>query len=68
LQRSPRFLAQGTLEQEKKLQKGPQQLSTVAGDSVRRFLAGGEGLGGEEPVLDDLQELLITMVGDVFVG
>jgi hypothetical protein len=48
------------------LQKGPQQLSTAASDSVRRVLAGGEGLGGEEPVLQDLQELLITMVGDVF--
>jgi hypothetical protein len=50
------------------LQKGPQQLSTAAGDSVRRFLASGEGLGGEEPILHDLQELLITMVGDVFEG
>jgi hypothetical protein len=44
---------------------GPRQLSTVAGASVRRILAGGEGLAGVEPVLYDLQDLLITTVGDV---
>jgi hypothetical protein len=38
---------------------------TAAGASVRPVLAGGEGLAGEEQVLRGLQELLVTMVGDV---
>jgi hypothetical protein len=33
--------------------------------SVRCVLAGGEVFGGEEQALHDLQDLLITMVGDV---
>jgi hypothetical protein len=41
---------------------------TAAGASVRHVLAGGEGLAGEEPVLYDLQDSLITMVGDVLEG
>jgi hypothetical protein len=40
----------------------------VAGASVRRVLASGEGLAGEEPVLYDLQDSLIKMVGDVLEG
>jgi hypothetical protein len=37
----------------------------VAGWAVRRVLAGSEVLDGEEQALHDLQDLLITMVGDV---
>jgi hypothetical protein len=37
----------------------------MAGVSVRCVLTGGEGLAGEELVLYDLQDSLITMVGDV---
>jgi hypothetical protein len=33
--------------------------------SVRCVLAGGKVFGGEEQALHDLQDLLITMVGDV---
>jgi hypothetical protein len=44
---------------------GPRQPTTVAGRSVRRVLAGGEVFGGEEQALHDLQDVLISMVGDV---
>jgi hypothetical protein len=44
---------------------GPQQLLTVAGGSVRRVLAGGDGLAGVELVLHDLHDLLCSQVGDV---
>jgi hypothetical protein len=37
----------------------------VAGVPVWCVLAGGEGLAEEEHALHDLQDLLITMVGDV---
>jgi hypothetical protein len=37
----------------------------VADQAVRRVLAGGEVLDGKEQALHDLQDLLITMVGDV---
>jgi hypothetical protein len=37
----------------------------VAGGSARRVLAGGEGLGGEEPVEHDPRDLLCLGVGDV---
>jgi hypothetical protein len=43
----------------------PRQRTTVAGWAVRRVLAGSEVLDGEEQALHDLQDLLITMVGDV---
>jgi hypothetical protein len=52
-------------EQEKKSQMCPCQLSTAAGWSVRHVLAGGEVTGGEEQALHNLQDLLISMVGDV---
>jgi hypothetical protein len=44
---------------------GPHQPTMVVGRAVRRVLAGGEVLGGEEQALHNLQDLLITMVGDV---
>jgi hypothetical protein len=44
---------------------GPLQPTTVVGRAVRRVLAGGEVLDREERALHDLQDLLITMVGDV---
>jgi hypothetical protein len=53
------------LEHEKKSQMCPCQLSTAAGRSVRHILASGEVTGGEEQALHNLQDLLISMVGDV---
>jgi hypothetical protein len=37
----------------------------AAGGSARRVLAGGEGLGGEEPVQHNPRDLLCLGVGDV---
>jgi hypothetical protein len=65
MQRGPWFLAHGTLKQKVNSQLGPRQPTTTAGVSVRCVLAGGKVLGGEEQAPHDLQDLLITMVGDV---
>jgi hypothetical protein len=64
-QRGPRVFAQRPLEQEKKLQMCPCQLSTVTARSVRHVLAGGEVSGGEGQAQHGLRDRWCLLVGDV---